>query len=150
MEAPQFPTAFLSLDRRSYIAFFIPYPLHPFSAVLHWDILHNPHQCSSGWIGASLFHATHLTCPPLPFQRSSASMGAPQSLSVLCSLDLALFFVIPHSFNTFFVLFFPTQHSPSGTHLLVVVAPVCHLNISYCLSNSHFDSQLADIPLQLC
>ena len=87
--------------------------------------------------GLSLLYSTpHCLPHPPPCWRSSACMGAPQSPSALLSLDLALFFCL-HSSNTFCVLLFSTQHSPSGPPLFQVVTPLFHPN-DHCLSNAPF------------
>jgi len=48
---------------------------------------------------------------------------------------IVLFFFILHSLDTFCVLLFFKQHSPCGTALFLIVAPLVHLNMLYCLSN---------------
>ena len=84
----------------------------------------NSHRHTLVWIVISILNSALLTpTPPPPFRHSSASTGTPQSLSALLSLDLALFFIL-HSFNTFCVLLFSTQHSPSGApHFLGGCSP---------------------------
>jgi len=97
------------------------------------------------------YHCTiSLHSPYSPYWCSSANIGEPRSPLTLLSLPVPHFVFIPHSSNTFCVLHFSTQHSPSGTPLFFVVPPHSHPDISYCLSNHHLDLQLANISLHLC
>jgi len=139
MVALQFAPALLGLNCHSYIAFHTPYP-PPFLALLCWDSTPESRWCSSAWFGSSLFHSA-LHTPPF---------GAPRFLSALLSLDLVRFFFILHSSITIWVLLYSTQHYPSGASLFVVVAPLFHRNLSFCHSNPHLDSLLANIIFNLC
>jgi len=120
--------------------------------------------CSLSWIGAThspvsglelLYVFLNSIPPPPPF-------GAPKFCTVLYTPPSAwppqewvlihsdrcfsisvgtaqprivLFFFILHSLDTFCVLLFFKQHSPCGTALFLIVAPLVHLNMLYCLSN---------------
>jgi len=116
--APQFLSVLLSQDGHSSLSFLTWFP-PPFP---HSPIPTGAPQSGLSflyWIPHSLLppHPPHPPHPP-PFRCSSASTGAPQSSSALLSLDLALFFIL-RSFNTFCVLLFSTQNSPSGAPLFL-------------------------------
>jgi len=64
------------------------------------------------------------------------------ALPIWCS---AFSLSTPHLACCFF-----TKYSTPGAPVFLLVAPLFHLNISYCLSNPHWDVQLANMSLHLC
>ena len=157
MEAPRFPLA---------LQYCIPHSLlHPISALHVWDkhssipsVLHSLHWLSSmsfrtptpSSFDRPQFHSA-LLHPPLLGLLNFIPYSLTPPLSALVRLNLTLFCFILRFPNTFCgtPLFHTTLHIwRSSCHLVVV--PIFHPNVSYCLSYPHFDSQLANISLHLC
>jgi len=111
-----------------------------------WTILLNPHQCSFASIGIPPFQSAKIT----PLLALLPGLGTLQSPSALHSFDLALLVFISRSSNHFCIVHLSMLHSPSGTPLSLVVAHFFPLNISYCPSYSHLDSQVVNISLYCC
>jgi len=104
-----------------------------------------------------------LGAPPPLLGAPPPSLGAPLLWQVLLHLNrhfsipisasqhkLTLFHFIPCVTNTISVLLISTQHWISGNPSSLVIAPLVHRNILYCIWNLHFDSPLASISLHLC
>jgi len=131
----------------------IPWTVRPIFGALRWEYAHlNPQQCFSSWIRAAVCHSVLYTPPfsTLPVVWAFLCDNRHSSIPVGTSQPrLALFFYLLHPSNTFCVLHFSTQHSPSSTHLYLATAPLFHIYISDCLANRHFDLQLANIALYL-
>jgi len=164
--------------RHSYNAFHIPYST-PFHRSTSGISTPQSHQCSAAWIGSPPCHSTilnptsfgapqyypallhppflallnfilHCLTPPLSALLNFIPHCLTPRLSALVSLNLTLFFFIPRFSNTFcgthlFHRTLPIWHSS----LPLVVVPIFHLNVSYCLSYPHLGSQLANISLHL-
>jgi len=113
----------------------------PFSALLGWDSIPQSTLVLLCLDWPASIHSTLLT----------PNFGVPQSPLALLSLDLALFFILRSS-NTFCVLLFSTQYSPSGAPVVLVVAPVLYPNVSLPFkglcrfaANEHLVAPLCDI-----
>jgi len=130
--------------RCSHDAFHTPYatPFRRSSSI--------PSVLRSAWIGSPLFHSALLNPPSFSAAQFHSALLHPP-LSLLLSLNLTLFLFIPRFSNT--VCGTPLFHTTlpiwrSSFPLLVV--PIFHPNVSYCLSYPHLSSQLANISLHLC
>lgn len=141
--------------------YILPMPIlfHLLQKLLHLSI--------SQWWAAIYPPPPHSCLPARQFcqdRRFSISIGTheprltpfnviPQALpavSAFHSLHVAIVVFIPLTCNTSHVLLFSPQYNLSVTPLFLVVAPLLHLNLSYCFSNHNLDSQLANISLYLC
>jgi len=123
------------------------------------------HRCSAAWIGSPLFHSALLNPPSFGApQFHSALLHPPSSallnfiqcsltpsLSALLSLNLMFFFFILPLSNTFCgTPLFHTTLPFWRSSVPLVVVPIFHPNVSYCLSYPHLGSQVANNSLHLC
>lgn len=161
MGASHITTVLVGLDCRSNISFCTPYPVTapplPLFAVCSLGE-HSSIPIGSLLPGLVLLYSMQhswpppFSTPPLvwalhnPHPRSAAWLWR-TSFSFHTASTSSVYTSIPHS-TPHMALLFASQHFPPDTSLLLIVAPLFHLNISYCVSNHHLDSPLANTSLK--